>query len=250
MFCQKCGAQIPDDSIFCRSCGAPIPGKAPVAQKSQPSSQPSPFAANLLGQLKAFFSGKPESGLKVAGSSNTHEWSVLIGANILIFAFAYAVNFVESGSAALGGMLGMKFGFALLFGLLISIVANAILFGGYLLLEKVIHRGEQPVLGVLNTVAYSTIPVTIICLLNMLFGLIWIYLIVPFFVTAVFAQLFLLLIALKANAKDHKVSFLLVIAILFAIFTMTLLFGYLFTRAGINASVKSPYSNIGSYFGY
>lgn len=246
MFCQKCGAQIPDDSVFCRSCGAPVPG-AQGGQKTRTSSQPAPLFANLLNQLKGFFSGKPESGLKLAGESNTHEWSILIGANILVFAFAYAVNLIEMSKGLLGGLISIKFGFGLLFGFLISLVANVILFGGYLLLEKVIHRGEQPIVGALNTVAYSTIPVTIICLFNMLFGLIWFYLIIPFFITAIFAQLFLLLIALKDNAKDHKVSFLLVIAIFFAIFTLTLLFGYLFTKAGMSASVKSSYSSFSGY---
>ena len=77
-----------------------------------------------------------------------------------------------------------------------------------------------------------------------------IWLIVPFFVTAIFAQLLLVLRALKDNAKDHKVSFLLVVAVFFAVFMLTLLFGYLFTKAGVNASVKSMYSSYSSYFGY
>lgn len=238
MFCQKCGSEIPDDSVFCRNCGAPIPGKtqpnAPAARAAAPTP---PIFTNLLNSLKGFFSGKPESGLKLAGESKTHEWSMLIGLNVLVFGFAYAVNARQLFSAFLGYSIP-KFGYGLLFGLLISLFANAILFGGYFLLEKVIHRGEQSFVGALNTIGYSTIPVTIILLLNMLLGLIWIWLIVPFFVTAIFAQLVLVLIALRENAKEHKVSFLLVICVFFAVFVLTLLFGYLFTKSGMTASVK------------
>ena len=259
MFCPKCGAQIPDDSMFCRNCGSPVPGKTPVKPvKSAPVTPP--IVTKLLNALKAFFSAKPESGIRAAYSSDTHEWSILAGANVLLFAFAFAVNARQLFSGLLTGISGelgayasmlgtyagsfVNFGFFLLFGILISAFANAILFGGYFLLEKVIHKGEQPLLGCVNTVAYSTLPVTVVCLVNMLLGLIWSGLIVPFFLAAVFAQIVLLLIALRENTKEHKVNFLLLVAVFFGVFALTLLFGWLFTKAAFSASVNTAIASI------
>ncbi len=32
MFCNRCGAQIPDDARFCQNCGAPVTGQFQVRQ--------------------------------------------------------------------------------------------------------------------------------------------------------------------------------------------------------------------------
>ena len=49
-FCEKCGAQIPENSTFCAACGAPVAAQAqpaqtpeqPVAQPQAPEQQPQP----------------------------------------------------------------------------------------------------------------------------------------------------------------------------------------------------------------
>ena len=50
MFCEKCGAQIPDGSKFCTACGAPLAAAptsvAPVAPASEPVSAPSEANTN------------------------------------------------------------------------------------------------------------------------------------------------------------------------------------------------------------
>lgn len=46
MYCQKCGAQLPEGSAFCPSCGASANEQQPVYQPRQPSAQPQqPFYA-------------------------------------------------------------------------------------------------------------------------------------------------------------------------------------------------------------
>ncbi len=280
MFCPTCGAQIPDDSVFCRNCGAPIPGrKAPenlFEQKPAEKVKTTPaIFTNLLNTVKAFFSKKPEEGIHVAGESSTFEWTILLGLNVLVFAFAFAINVrqtvssftgvlagaLQSSLGSFGSLLGgydvssqltsliANFGFFLLFGILISLFANAIVFGVYFLLEKVIHRGEQSFMGTLNTVAYSTIPVTLICTLNMLIGIIWGALAIPFFVAAVVAQIFLLYVALKHNAKENRVSFLISIGVCCGALVLIFVIGYLFFGAGVAASASVATRSL-SYYGW
>ncbi|MBR0508072.1 MAG: zinc ribbon domain-containing protein [Clostridia bacterium] len=261
MFCQKCGSQIPDDSTFCRNCGAPIAGKAPVQKTAQPTPQ---LFTNLLNAIKAFFSPKPEAGLEIAGESKSHEWSILLGANVLFFALSFALNpgqFMASCFGLITSIMGtgsiysemsqmFNFGFFLLFGLLISIIANAIVFGAYLLLEKVFHRGNQNIIGALNTVAYSTIPVTIICLLNMLIGVLWGVLVIPFLAAALLMQVFLLYFAVKKYSEKGEVKLLLFILTFLVVALLVVLIGWLFTKAGVGASIKAAMRAAYSSYGW
>ncbi|MCR5485800.1 MAG: DUF4234 domain-containing protein [Clostridiales bacterium] len=51
MYCQKCGAEIPDGNRFCQSCGAPAEPFAPPTQQAQQPQQPQPgFDPNFGGQ--------------------------------------------------------------------------------------------------------------------------------------------------------------------------------------------------------
>lgn len=43
MFCEQCGAPIPEGAKFCEECGAPVPQEAaPVAPVAQPAPRPEP----------------------------------------------------------------------------------------------------------------------------------------------------------------------------------------------------------------
>lgn len=43
MFCEQCGAPIPEGAKFCEECGAPVPQEAaPVAPVAQPEPMPEP----------------------------------------------------------------------------------------------------------------------------------------------------------------------------------------------------------------
>lgn len=46
MFCEQCGAPIPEGANFCEECGAPVPQEAaPVAPVAQPEPMPEPKPA-------------------------------------------------------------------------------------------------------------------------------------------------------------------------------------------------------------
>ena len=46
MFCEQCGAPIPEGAKFCEECGAPVPQEAaPVAPVAQPEPTPEPKPA-------------------------------------------------------------------------------------------------------------------------------------------------------------------------------------------------------------
>ncbi len=46
MFCEQCGAPIPEGAKFCEECGAPVPQEAaPVAPVAQPEPMPEPKPA-------------------------------------------------------------------------------------------------------------------------------------------------------------------------------------------------------------
>lgn len=272
MYCPMCGAQIPDDSAFCRNCGAAIPGRAPKAAPEAPKSEPKSapketpeLFKNLLNTCKAFFTAKPEEGLSVAESSKTHEWAILLGLNILIFAFAFAVNMrklysgIISGFFANLGEFGTEFwgsnfralfgfGYFFLFGLLIAIFANAIVFIAYYLLEKVVHHGDQTLLSTLHTVAYSTIPFTLACFLAIFLGLVWAFFSVPLLLIAALAQVLLLYYAIRKHAKFEVNHYVFLAVCLGALF-LTLLLAFLFTRAAGNAGARAAVNRFSSFFG-
>lgn len=46
MFCEQCGAPIPEGAKFCEECGAPVPQEAaPVAPVAKPEPMPEPKPA-------------------------------------------------------------------------------------------------------------------------------------------------------------------------------------------------------------
>ena len=48
-FCEKCGAQIPENGIFCAACGAPVAAQAqPTRIPEQPAAQPQEEKAGEL----------------------------------------------------------------------------------------------------------------------------------------------------------------------------------------------------------
>ncbi len=56
MFCEKCGAKLPDNAVFCDKCGAPVKtGTTPVTAYTVPPVQPTPVKPSAL---KRFFSVK------------------------------------------------------------------------------------------------------------------------------------------------------------------------------------------------
>ena len=221
MFCPKCGAQIPDDSTFCRNCGAPIAQKAPV---KKPAEKPAMFT-NLLNSIKAFFTGKIEEGMENAANSSTFEWTILLGANVFFFMFAFAIT---------GACVGAGFGFPILFGFLLALLANGILFGAVFGLFALLKK-RLPFLRMLNLYAYLTIPLTVAAVVAMPFAPLWHVFPMAFVAIAVLTFVLLLFVALQNASEDGAVKYQLVLPILAGTVLLLIVCAYLLNKASISA---------------
>ncbi len=221
MFCQKCGAEIPDNSTFCRQCGAPIKGAA-----AAPGGTPAIFS-NLLNSLKLFFTKSPEDGIMSAAASKTHEWSILLGTNALLFMFAFAI---------IGACLRFSFGFHLLFGLLIAIIAQGVMFGAFFGVMALMRK-KLPFVGMLNLFAYTTLPLTAAALLSMPFAPAWHILPMIFFAIAVLAQILLMFLALQ-KANDGRVNFHLFMGLMAGAIAIVMIVSHWLNVAAVKSAIE------------
>ena len=228
MFCQKCGAEIPDNSTFCRQCGAPIAGKK-VRKNTQ-----SPFT-NLLGSLKLFFTKGPEEAIMNAAGSKTLEWTILLGANVLLFMFAFAIT---------SACLHFGFGFPILFGFLIALIANGVLFGVFFALMAIMRK-KLPFAGMLNLYAFTTLPLTIAAVFSMIFAPVWHLLPMLFFGIALLAQFFLMYIALQKATENHT-NFHIFIGLAAAALAVLFIVSHWLNVASVRATVASAAATVES----
>ncbi len=228
MFCQKCGADIPDNSTFCRACGAPVAGKkAPKAPKTAPS-----LFDNLLNTLKLYVTKGPGEAIMSAASSSTFEWSILLGANVFFFMFAFAIT---------SACLHFGFGFPLLFGLLIALIANGVMFGVFFGLMAIMRK-KLPFMGLLNLYALTTLPLTAAAVLSMPFAPLWHVLPMIFFAIALLAQFFLMYIALQ-KATDNHVNFHIFMGLVAGAICILFIASYWLNAASVHATLKSAYAS-------
>lgn len=276
MFCPSCGKQLPENALFCDECGTPVsrPAQAPVypaadapvypnapvqqepvytgAPVYAPPVQKAPSAAeelfkNCLTALKSFFSKNPLSYLDTALSDKSLLWTILGGASILIFALGFATFTSEIGLkdlAALG--LGADWGLVFLFSLLGGILTFGSTFGILWLASKFLYKKDIHPFALFNTVAYITLPLTCAYLINMLFGLIWVGLVIAVYTVAViltFVMLFSVLRKLADGEEKTWVSVLVasVIAILAVLFT------YLMLKAAVDTYFDRIFGNYSSF---
>lgn len=228
MFCKNCGAPLNDDAKFCPSCGNVVAAPAPQpevqtvpaqpvqpvqpvqpAQPVQPGqpvyqqpvyqapvapAQPNPAVTNFVAALKSFFV-KPMATVAGAAKSSTHEWALLAGMNVLVYALATAVVGLEMITqllnALLGGLGGMvdlggfyPFFGVLGVGLLVGVASYFVVALGIWVLVTQIFKKQATFINVLNMVAVATLPMTAISAANMLFGLIYAPLTFLLFITA------------------------------------------------------------------
>ena len=254
MFCSRCGAPIPEGSVFCSNCGSQVgaPNGYAAAPRVPRRRTKGTLGTNLLKTVLSFFSKQPERSLAVAARSRTHEWSILLGVNVLLFALAYTVNirqilvttvhsFVKSvSSRQISSFLSevINFGPFLLFGLLIGIFSVALVFGAYVLMEKGIQRGQQDIVSMLNTTAVATLPFTVVFVVNMILGLIWGFLVIPFLLIAALAQALLLYEALQVNEGQYRVNLICFLGVSMMVLCLTLLFGFLFTKGALTMAME------------
>jgi hypothetical protein len=196
MFCQKCGAEIPDNSTFCRQGGAPVAVKASVGP---PTAGTPAIFSNLAKTLKCLVSKKPEDGITIAAGSKSFEWAIILGANVFFFMFAFAI---------VGACLKLNFGFHLLFGFLIALIANGLMFGALFLLLTLMRK-KLPFVGLLNLYAYTTIPLTAAALLSMPFAPAWHFFATVFFAIALLVQFIMIFLSLQKASDNGHVPFYL-----------------------------------------
>ncbi len=235
MFCPKCGTKLPDDATFCGNCGTRIGEAAQPAQPEQPKPEkaPTPMFKRLLDELKAFFTGKPEAGIDIATESTSHEWSLLIGGNITLFALAFGIY---------GAINKLGFGYYLLFGLLIGIIAVGVMIGVCFLMPVFAHKKINPI-TILNIVAYSTIPLSAGALLVMPFAPMWGYFLEVIMAAAVAVQVLIIYLSLKKLLGDDMKLFLFVIIAFAACITIGAFFK-IFNNAAAQSSYNAIYNSL------
>ncbi len=250
MFCNKCGKELPDGAAFCTGCGNQI-GAAP--QNAAPASAPAPaemplIIRRLVSQVVAFFAKKDPAGV-VCNSARDNTWSGLILGlfGILMSALGVMVfinqKVIAVAKEAFGGMwsseaakqvlksvpAGKAFGMTLLASAVVFVVSGILMF----VLANYVAKKPLSLAGAFNVVAYSSIPMVAVAILNMLFGLIWIVLPVVFTFLALIATVVLLFIGLnKVSASEtpsalvNYIYFVVVagVAVLFAYIAMNVVF--------------------------
>ena len=202
--------------------------------------------------------------------SITHEWALLIGGNIILFALAFGIfgatsafgasmqsimalggDMMGSSSAEVSaamGMLHFGFGSFMLFGLLIALIVNAIIIGICFLLPAISHKQVKPV-SILNIAAYSMIPLTIGSVLCMPLAPAWEFFPMIIMALAAMASFFLIYIAMQKISEGQMSFHMFMIVAVIAGLLMGIAY-YLLAQAAATASVKAIYSSYYDYFNY
>lgn len=185
MFCQNCGAQIPDGAAFCSGCGTPVGGVAPQPKKTASAGGMPPILQNVINRTVGFFTGMRQEAV-VADSVKDTTWSgaILAGVGILVFIFTQLLN-VTALSRAFLQFFGADFGDAFKYGsrateiwpgfwmsLLFAVLYAGALVGMTFVMAKMM-KGNLTFLNAVNIAAYASLPVIVISIPNMLFGLLW-----------------------------------------------------------------------------
>lgn len=244
MFCNKCGKELSDNATFCSGCGNQV-GAAPVAAPAAANASLPPILSRLFSQITNFFTKKDPVGV-VANSAKDNSFSGVILAvfGILMFAVSAMVNInqgiVSIFKATNDGKLsssdmkmvqkyfpsGASFGWMLLLALIVFAVAALIVF----IASNHIAKKNISFSGACNIVAYSSIPMIAVYLLNMLLGLIWFALPVIFMLLAVAVTLTILTSAL-GKATDGEKNFLLNLSVILTLAFATFIFLWIFLGA-------------------
>lgn len=198
MFCNKCGKELSDNATFCSGCGNQV-GAAPAAAPAASNSSLPPILSRLISQVTNFFTKKDPVGV-VANSAKDNSFSGVIFAifGVLMFAVGAMVNvnqgLISLAKKAAGDFWSSKFekiiaksfptstsfGMFLLLAVIVFVVASAMV---YVATTKVAKK-QISFGGAMNIVAYASIPVIIVSVLNMILGLIWYALPVIFMLVA------------------------------------------------------------------
>lgn len=269
MFCNKCGKELSDGAAFCSNCGnqvgaAPAPQAAPAAAASVP-----PIFTRLISQIVNIFTKKdPTAVVAKSAKDNSFSGLILAAFGALMFALSAMVNinqgFLSYYKTVRGGRLssadmkilekyfpsGASFGLMFLLAIIVFATAAGIVFVS----ANYIAKKKISISGACNIVAYSSIPMICISILNMIFGLIWFALPVIFMLLAVVLTLMILISAL-GKATDSEKGFLVNLTVLMTVTFVTIIFLWIFLRAidhtevNLGMGLKSRSNAINAYIG-
>lgn len=204
MFCQNCGAQIPDGAAFCSGCGTPVGGVAPQPKKTASAGGMPPILQNVINRTVGFFTGARQEAV-VADSVKDTTWSgaILAGVGILVFIFTQLLNSLhlvrsflqmmsfDYGEAQEAAFDNAEIWPAFWYSLLFAVAYAVVLVGGTFLMVKML-KGNLSILNVVNIAAYASIPVIAVSIANLALGFIWGLLPMILFAAAVMASLYLI----------------------------------------------------------
>lgn len=229
MFCAKCGHELPEGATFCPACGTQV-GAVPAAKKSAIQ------LGNPLNTIKGFF----KKGNQIQAIADAYQDKGIFGiiimcVSVLLFALSYMVNFIEVTAAEareyFSGTLA-SFLLALLAGAVVAAAGFLCVF----LYAKLIRRDKDAsVFSAINLTAYAFLPLPIICLLNMLLGLINYAIPVIFLVTAFAVSLVLYIGAFKKVFELGEENALALVAVTAIIVALAAIFFFIAVAGGSNA---------------
>ncbi len=218
MFCNKCGKELSDNATFCSGCGSQV-GAAPAAAPAAANSSLPPILSRLISQITNFFTKKDPAGV-VANSAKDNSFSgaILAVFGILMFAVSAMVNVNQGLLSYAKGVAGEfwndkyaeqvaksfpsgnSFGMFLLLAVVVFVVASAMVYVG---VTKVAKK-QISFSGAMNVVAYASIPMIAVSIINMLLGLIW-FALPPFFMlVAICFTLFVIAAAVDKVTENEK----------------------------------------------
>lgn len=256
MYCKQCGAKLAEDDKFCSECGASQDsgGEKSAAQVAQAGraavqgllkkAEKSNLFNETVGYGKAFLSHDPTRAISMAAGSSSFFWILAIAVNLLLFAFAVCNNLAQTlgqgvgwlthivvtylketvpgGSAAFRGaeeQLAMEVSPLYSLFLPLLFVAGLVLaleFAGVYLSFRAAKQQPNSVHNLLNVIGVSTFPLTLVCLANLLLGLIYPAITICTLIIALILHIVLLYEGMKrlTAAKVSPIWILALIALL------------------------------------
>ena len=162
-----------------------------------------------------------------AAQSNSYEWSILLAANIVFFSLAFGVY---------GAVQELSFGYYFLFGFIISIVANVIMFGAlYIILAAM--RKTLPIMSMLNLYTLTTLPLTVAALAAMIFAPMWHVFAVFFIALAVLTQVIMIFIAVQKASGEGRMNISLFMIIMVICLLVLLVSAFFLRQAAFKSSI-------------
>lgn len=242
-FCSSCGADQETNAEENGVAHMAEAGRATV-QNLLKKAQKSNLFNETLGYAKAFFSPDPTRAISEAAGSSSFFWILAIAVNLLLFALAACNNLAQALGQGVGWLTHVVVtylketvpgGSATFFGaeeqlamdisplyslflpfLLVAGLVLALEFAGVYLFVRAAKQQPDSVHNLLNVIGVSTFPLTMVCLANLLLGLIYPAITICTLVIALILHIVLLYEGMKrvAATKAAPIWILALIALL------------------------------------